>query len=54
MYHGDIEGTRAKSFYKGVAREVLNMRDIDGNSPKYESVRFKVTIYYFKAETKEL
>ena len=38
MNHQDIEGTKAKSFYKGVAREVLNMRDIDGNAPKYEQV----------------
>jgi hypothetical protein len=34
----DINGTRPKSIYKGVAKDILNNRDIDGSSPKFEKV----------------
>lgn len=34
----DIEGTRPKSIYRGVAKNILNNRDIDGSSPKFEKV----------------
>jgi len=34
----DIQGTRPKAIYKGVAKDIINARDIDGTSPKYERV----------------
>lgn len=34
----DIPGTKARSLYPGIAKDILNPRDIDGSSPKYEKV----------------
>jgi hypothetical protein len=37
----DIEGTKSKPLYKGVAKDILNARDIEGTAPKYERVKPK-------------
>jgi hypothetical protein len=34
----DIEGTKSKPLYKGVAKDILNARDIEGTAPKFERV----------------
>ena len=32
MYIDDIEGSRAKGLYRGVAKDILKKKDIDGAS----------------------
>jgi hypothetical protein len=39
MIINDIEGTKSKPLYKGLAKDILNARDIEGTAPKYERVR---------------
>lgn len=34
----DITGTRPKELYKGVAKDILNHKDIDGSSPQFHKV----------------
>ena len=34
----DIEGTKSKPLYKGLAKDILNARDIEGTAPKFERV----------------
>lgn len=40
----DIEGTRTKSIYRGVAKDIISAKDIDGTSPKFEKVSEKVSM----------
>ena len=35
MIIDDIPGARSRSIYKGVAKNILETRDIDGNIPKH-------------------
>jgi hypothetical protein len=37
----DISGTRAKSFYNGVAKDIMRSKDIDGTTPKFEKLKPK-------------
>lgn len=39
MNVNDIDGTKSKPLYKGVAKDILNSRDIEGTAPKFEKVR---------------
>ena len=39
MNVNDIEGTKSKPLYKGLAKDILNARDIEGTAPKFEKVR---------------
>ncbi len=39
MSVNDIQGTKSKPLYKGVAKDILNARDIEGTAPKFEKVR---------------
>lgn len=32
----DIQGTRAKSIYRGVAKDIISAKDIEGTSPKLD------------------
>jgi hypothetical protein len=34
MHIDDIDGTRTKPLYKGLAKDILKSRDIDGASPQ--------------------
>lgn len=34
----DINGTKSKPLYKGLAKDILNARDIEGTAPKFEKV----------------
>jgi hypothetical protein len=34
----DIQGSRPKSIYRGVAKDIISAKDIDGTSPKFEKV----------------
>lgn len=43
MQINDITGARPKSIYKGVAKDIISAKDIEGTSPKFE----KVNITYF-------
>lgn len=38
MIINDIDGTKSKPLYKGVAKDILNARDIEGTAPKFERV----------------
>ena len=42
MIIDDIEGSRPKSIYKGIAKDIISAKDIDGTSPKYEKVWFSL------------
>lgn len=37
----DIEGTKSKPLYKGLAKDILNARDIEGTAPKFERLKPK-------------
>jgi hypothetical protein len=37
----DINGTRAKSIYKGVAKDIISAKDIDGTSPNFQKLKPK-------------
>ena len=41
MLIDDIQGTRPRAIYKGAAKDIINAKDIDGTSPKYEKVSRK-------------
>lgn len=47
MQIDDIQGTRAKSIYKGVAKDIISAKDIDGTSPKFEKVKHHTTQNWF-------
>jgi hypothetical protein len=34
----DIAGTKANSLYRGVAKDIISAKDIEGTSPKFEKV----------------
>lgn len=34
----DINGTKSKPLYRGIAKDILNARDIEGTAPKFEKV----------------
>ncbi len=34
----DISGARSRQLYRGVAKDILSVRDIDGTKPRYEKV----------------
>ena len=38
MNINDIDGTKSKPLYKGIAKDILNSRDIEGTAPKFEKV----------------
>lgn len=37
----DIEGSKSKPLYRGVAKDILNARDIEGTAPRYERVSYR-------------
>jgi hypothetical protein len=43
LYIDDIEGVRARGLYKGIAKEILQKKDIDGASPKHEYVNLFIS-----------
>ena len=43
MSVSDIQGTSSKPLYRGVAKDILNARDIEGTAPRYE----RVSLYCF-------
>jgi hypothetical protein len=44
----DINGTRAKPLYKGVAKEIIGNKDIKGASPPLERVSlFAIKQFFF-------
>ena len=44
MNINDIDGTKSKPLYRGLAKDILNARDIEGTAPKFE----KVSLLIFK------
>ena len=38
MVIDDINGTRPRSIYRGVAKDIISAKDIEGTSPKFEKV----------------
>ena len=40
----DINGTKSKPLYKGLAKDILNARDIEGTAPKFEKVCYHFVI----------
>lgn len=54
MNNEDINGTRAKSLYRGVAKDILNNRDIDGSSPKFEKVSYLKHYNFIIVETETI
>ena len=39
MNVNDIEGTKSKPLYRGLAKDILNARDIEGTAPTFEKVK---------------
>ena len=47
MNVNDINGTKSKPLYKGVAKDILNARDIEGTAPRYERVRYLIKLNFY-------
>jgi hypothetical protein len=54
MTIGDIEGCKAKPLYKGAARQIMLVKDIEGTRPLYERVSLETPYTKIVDETEEL
>lgn len=50
----DINGTRAKPLYKGVAKNIIGNSDIKGSSPPFDRVIFKNDAFQYKPRDYDL
>ena len=51
MNINDIQGTKSKPLYRGVAKDILNSRDIEGTAPRFEKVIRLMYIDLVETET---